>query len=197
MIIKTMPKCKVRGCDKFTRYNNTRHIYCIMHLARFRRHGHTGLQTGYHKLEKLPHLIVDDFIKENCKGLIDEEIVRELKKRGIREATVCRVKYRRRRLGIKKYLYGEIQKHKEWIRRQAIKKYGNKCELCGYVLVIEAHHILPKHKGGPHEINNLMVLCPNCHALITKGYLNLKNRRNIPALRTKLIKLQKSHSYLG
>jgi predicted HNH restriction endonuclease len=164
-----------------------------MHLARIKRHGHPGLQKNFHKLEKLPHPIVDDFIRENCKRLIDVEIVKELKKMGFKQATQWLVRYRRRRLGIKKYLYGEIKKNKAWIRMQAIKKYGNKCELCGYGLVVESHHILPKNKGGLHEINNLMVLCPNCHAAITRRYLTLKSRKDIPNLRRKLIKLQKSH----
>jgi predicted restriction endonuclease len=169
-----------------------------MHLARIKRHGHPGLQTGFHKLEKLPHPIVDDFILENCKKMIDEEIVKELKKMRIKGATQWTVKYRRRKLGIKKYLYGEIKKHKAWIRAQAIKKYGNKCELCGYMLVVESHHILPKKQGGLHEIDNLMVLCPNCHALLTRRYISLKNRKDIPYLRRKLVKLYKSpYPYFG
>jgi len=51
-----------------------------MHLARIKRHGHTGLQKNFHKLEKLPHLIVDEFIRRNCKRMIDKEIAKELKK---------------------------------------------------------------------------------------------------------------------
>jgi len=169
-----------------------------MHLSRVKRHGHPGLQEGFHKLEKLPHLIVDNFILKNCKGLIDDEIVKELKKKGIKEATQWTVRYRRRKLGIKKYLYGEIKKHKAWIRMQAIKKYGDKCELCGYKLSVDTHHILPKNKGGLHEIDNLMVLCPNCHALITRRYLRLKSRKDIPNIRKKFIKLQKSpYPYFG
>ncbi len=169
-----------------------------MHLARIKRHGHPGLQEGFHKLENLPHLVVDDFIRENHKRLIDKEIVKELKKKGFRKAAEWTVKYRRRKLGIKKYLYGEIKKHKAWIRMQAIKKYGDKCELCGYRLSIDTHHILPKNKGGLHEIDNLMVLCPNCHALVTRRYLSLRSRKEIPGLRRKLIKLQKSpYPYFG
>jgi len=186
-----MPRCAIKGCKKFTRYKETKGIYCSMHLARIKRHGHPGLQEGFHKLEKLPHPIVDDFIRQNCKELIDEKIAEKLKKKGFKEATQWIVRYRRRKLGIKKYLYGEIKKHKAWIRMQAIKKYGNKCELCGYILSVDTHHILPKNKGGLHEIENLMVLCPNCHALITRRYLNLKNRKDIPAIRKKLSKLGK------
>jgi hypothetical protein len=193
-----MPKCSIRGCKKFTRYKNTGETYCPMHLARIKRHGHPDLQTGFHKLEKMPHAVVDEFIRNNCKRLIDRDIVEELKKKGIKEANQWRVRYRRRRLGIKKYLYGEIKKYRAWIRLQTIKKYGNKCELCGYRLTVETHHILPKKRGGLHEINNLMVLCPNCHAVITRGYFSLKSRKDIPNLRRKIIKLQKfPYPYFG
>jgi len=169
-----------------------------MHLARIKRHGHPGLQTGFHKLEKLPHQVVDDFIRKNCKRLLDKEISKELVKRGFKKATPWIVRYRRRKLGIKKYLSGEIKKHKAWVRMQAIKKYGNKCELCGFKLIVESHHILPKNKGGLHEIDNLMVLCPNCHALITRGHLDLKSRKDIRNARNKLVKLLKSsYPYFG
>jgi predicted restriction endonuclease len=81
---------------------------------------------------------------------------------------------------------------------QAIKRYGNRCELCGYGLVVETHHILPRKKGGLHVTDNLTVLCPNCHALFTRKYLSLKSRGDIPALRIKLRKLQESpYPYFG
>ena len=163
-----------------------------MHLARIKRHGYPGLKKGSHGLEKLPHLFVDDFIRKNCKKIIDKEIAAILRKKGFKGATVWTIKFRRRKLNIKKYLYGEIKKHKAWIRAQAIKKHGNKCELCGFKLVIDTHHILPKHKGGSHTIDNLIILCPNCHALITRRHLILKNRRDIPSLRKRIQRLIKS-----
>jgi len=187
-----MPKCIIKGCNKHTRYKNTTEIYCLMHRARIKRHGYPERKKdAYQSLEKLSHTIVDNFIRDNYKKMTDKEIVKELRKIGVKGAIWWTVRYRRRKLGIKKYLYGEIKKHKAWIRIQAIKKYGNKCELCGYSLTIDAHHIIPKNKGGLHEIDNLMVLCPNCHALITRRYFTLKNRKNIPKIRRKIIKLLK------
>jgi len=188
-----MPKCAIKGCKKFTRHKNTKEIYCPMHLARIKRHGYPELKKdAYQSLEKLPHPIVDDFIRKSCQKMIDKEIAKELRKIGIKGANQWTVRYRRRKLGIKKYLYGEIKKHKAWVHAQAIKKYGNKCELCGYTLAVDTHHIIPKNKGGPHEVDNLMVLCPNCHALISRKILILKNRKDIPKIRKKLIKLLKS-----
>lgn len=188
-----MPKCVIKSCKKFSQYKNTKNPYCSMHLARIRRHGYPELKKdAYQSLERLPHQIVDDFILKNCKTMIDQEIAKVLRKKGYKGADIWTVKYRRRKLGIKKYLYGEVKKHKAWIRAQAIKKYGNKCELCGYGAAIDTHHIIPKKMGGSHEINNLIVLCPNCHALITRRYFILKNRKDIPKIQEKAVKLLKS-----
>lgn len=188
-----MPICKIKGCDKTTQYKNTKQKYCAMHLERIRRHGYPELKRdAYQSLEKLPHKIVDNFILKNCEEMIDREIVIKLKKMGYKNIDKWNVGYRRRKLGGRKYLRGEIQKHKAWVRLQAIKKYGKLCELCGYNMAIDTHHILPKHQGGPHEIENLMVVCPNCHGLITRGYLVLKNRAEIPTIRKKILKSIKS-----
>ncbi|MFH1841415.1 MAG: HNH endonuclease [Candidatus Nealsonbacteria bacterium] len=188
-----MPKCAIKGCKNFTRYKKTKAIYCLMHLARIKRHGYPELKKdAYQSLEKLPHQTVDDFIQKNCWKMLDKEIVKELRKFGFRKANLWIVKYRRRKLGIKKYLYGEIKKHRAWIREQAIKKYGKKCELCEYNATIDTHHIIPKKIGGPHEIDNLMVVCPNCHALISRRVLILKNRKDIHKTQKKVLKLLKS-----
>ena len=193
-----MPKCKIKDCQKFTRYINTKNTYCDTHLARIGRHGHPNLKKDSHGLEKLPHHFVDDFIRENCKKLIDKQIAILLKEKGFKDAAPWTIKYRRRKLGIKKYLYGEIKKHKTWVRTQAIKKYGSKCELCGFKLAVDTHHILSKKEGGLHAIENLIVLCPNCHALITRGHLTLTSRNDIASLKNKLTKLLKSRQpYFG
>jgi len=188
-----MTKCKIKGCKNFAPYNNTRNPYCHMHMARIRRHRYPELKKDpCQSLEKMPHEFVDSFIRRNCHEMIDEDITKKLIAKGITGVTVWNVKYRRRKLGVKKYLYGEIQKHKAWVRAQAIKKYGNSCELCGYNMAVDTHHIVPKHNGGPHEINNLMVICPNCHALITRKIFFIKNRQEIPNIRMKILSRLKS-----
>ena len=151
-----------------------------MHLERVRRHGYPELkrERGEHGLEKLSHN-VDEYILKNYETRLDKEIVQELLARGFKEATVENVKYRRRKLGVKKYLSGEVKKHKAWVRTQAIKKYGKRCELCSYDMAIDTHHIIPKHQGGPHDIDNLMVVCPNCHALVTRRLIIIRSRQDI------------------
>lgn len=193
-----MQKCAIKGCNKFTRYRNSKTICCPMHQARIRRHGHPGLKTGSHGLEKLPHHIVDDFITKNWQNMEDRDIVRKLKRMGFRGATWWTIRYRRRKLGLRKYLSGEIKKHKAWIRAQAIKMHGTKCELCTYQLVIDTHHLAPKKKGGKHSVDNLIVLCPNCHALITRNLVTLNSREEIPKLREKVRNLlNNSQPYFG
>lgn len=189
MPLQTNPKCKIYGCTKITPYRLSKNPYCHMHMARIRRHGHSDLQSGYHKLEKLPHDVVDAYILENCKKMYDEEIVTNLRMMGFEDATTWNVKYRRRKLGVRKYLYGDVKKHKAWIRQQAIGAYGDACELCDYSLCIETHHIVPKYKGGPHAIENLTVLCPNCHALMTREIIQLTSRADIPVIRERIARL--------
>lgn len=42
-----------------------------------------------------------------------------------------------------------------------------KCNRCDFsvIEVIHVHHIIEKSKGGTDDIDNLELLCPNCHAL--------------------------------
>ena len=193
------PTCQVAGCRKPRTYHHTTHPYCEMHKARFRRHGHFGLRDkSFHKLEKLPHEGVDQFIRGNTHQMLDRQIAEHLRSQGVGGATVWTVKYRRRRLGIRKYASGDLRKHKAWVRRQALRKYGKRCELCDYRLFVETHHIVPKHRGGLHEVENLMVVCSNCHTLFTRGYLRLGVRSGIPRLRKRIQRLLRSvYPYLG
>ncbi len=195
---KIMKKCAFPECKNQLQYDNTKHKYCVMHIARIRRHGYPELKKdAYHALEKLPHETVDGFILKHCKEMLDEEIATKLQEKGFKGATVWTVGYRRRKLGSRKYLRGEIQKHKAWVRTQAMKKYGKICELCGYNMTIDTHHITPKYQGGKHEIDNLMVVCPNCHRLITRSYITINSRNDIPKVREKILyKLKSLYDFL-
>ena len=68
----------------------------------------------------------------------------------------------------------------ESARKECLKYYGYKCQVCGIELeekygiygrkFLEVHHIVPISKqGGEYEldpIKDLRPLCPNCHAMI-------------------------------
>lgn len=46
------------------------------------------------------------------------------------------------------------------------KRDGYQCQKCGRSTdspKLEAHHIVPKHAGGPDELGNLVTLCAHCH----------------------------------
>ncbi len=40
---------------------------------------------------------------------------------------------------------------------------------CRNIIIMEIHHIVWVKEGGGDEPSNLLALCPNCHALHTKG----------------------------
>ena len=52
-------------------------------------------------------------------------------------------------------------------RKNVRMRADNKCEICRYAVpdILEAHHIKPLGKGGDTDITNMILLCPNCHAL--------------------------------
>lgn len=72
--------------------------------------------------------------------------------------------------------YGFNKNYDEWkplakkimvFRRKSMIK--EICYLCGFTKALEIHHIIPRAKGGNNKIENLVMLCPNCHALTHKG----------------------------
>lgn len=74
----------------------------------------------------------------------------------------------------------ESKKQKE---RIAILE-NHTCQICGFnqsyinesgnrKWIIEVDHIIEKSKGGGETIDNLMVLCPNCHAKKTYGIIKI------------------------
>lgn len=57
----------------------------------------------------------------------------------------------------------EYTNKKAW-SAAVIRKYGPKCQICGWDKArCDVHHIVPRSNGGKNTVNNGMVLCPNCH----------------------------------
>lgn len=60
--------------------------------------------------------------------------------------------------------------------------YNNKCQLCGSVIKLqdrtysEAHHIKPLGKpyNGPDKLENIIVVCPNCHVQLDYGAIKIE-----------------------
>lgn len=55
------------------------------------------------------------------------------------------------------------------IKRKLMAIRGEACEVCAVTMpsktLIHAHHIVPVHNGGLDQQSNLVLLCPNCHAI--------------------------------
>lgn len=58
-----------------------------------------------------------------------------------------------------------------WIKRKrkVFKRDNNKCVICGYSKHLNCHHILAVNDGGSDKLENLVTLCPNCHAEADAG----------------------------
>lgn len=58
-------------------------------------------------------------------------------------------------------------------RQIVLLEAGYKCAnpSCRHILTLELHHILWVKEGGGNEPENLVALCPNCHALHTAGHV--------------------------
>ncbi len=53
------------------------------------------------------------------------------------------------------------------IRREVLTEAGYRCAVptCRTILALDLHHILKVSEGGPNTADNLIALCPTCHAL--------------------------------
>lgn len=51
-------------------------------------------------------------------------------------------------------------------RNEAKIRDGFKCRICRFAEIVHAHHIHPKRLGGKDELENLITLCPNHHAMV-------------------------------
>ena len=54
------------------------------------------------------------------------------------------------------------------IKALLLARHGAQCEGCDTAMpapsLLHVHHTVPISKGGPDEIGNCSLLCPNCHA---------------------------------
>jgi len=58
-------------------------------------------------------------------------------------------------------------------RREVYRREGYACALCERPGVIHVHHVRSRALGGGNELDNLIALCPVCHA-IAHGEYELK-----------------------
>jgi hypothetical protein len=74
------------------------------------------------------------------------------------------------RTGIKYKQAGRPNKDKvkdiRALKKRVIDARGTACQRCGYanVDILVIHHIIRRSDGGSDELENLELICPNCHA---------------------------------
>jgi len=61
------------------------------------------------------------------------------------------------------------------IRRAVYLRDNYACALCEDDRAIHVHHIIPRRAGGTNSLDNLICLCPLCHA-IAHGEFALDNQ---------------------
>lgn len=71
-----------------------------------------------------------------------------------------------------KFIIGRALKAKIATHRFLNKGKIPACEKCEHENwnILQVHHVIEKSKGGSNELNNLLLLCPNCHAKEHLGY---------------------------
>lgn len=68
-------------------------------------------------------------------------------------------------------------------RKQALRYYPNECAICGYseeVDILEVHHIDENRQNN--NLENLIILCPNCHKKLTLHKYKLIDRKYLQKL---------------
>lgn len=65
------------------------------------------------------------------------------------------------------------------VKRLVLHEGGYKCgnPACRNILTLDIHHLVPVAKEGPDFPDNLLALCPNCHALHHKGEIPAESIR--------------------
>lgn len=90
------------------------------------------------------------------------------------------VKYYRNQYSLWKNRKGTSkQKHK----KDGMRIYGKNCEVCN-IPITELHHIVPKSQN----IKDWSILCPMCHAVITRKLVEINRRKE---LKTRLVPFMK------
>ena len=65
------------------------------------------------------------------------------------------------------------------VRRHVLHEAGYKCSnpVCRTILTLDIHHLVPVAERGGDVRENLLALCPNCHALHHRGEIPAESVR--------------------
>ena len=65
----------------------------------------------------------------------------------------------------------------EEVRENVLRRDKHRCCNCGNHLDVEVHHIQFRSDGGSNDPNNLLTLCPTCHASVHREFLKIEGNR--------------------
>ena len=93
---------------------------------------------------------------------------------GTVKKTCSRACANKKRSGIK---YNGLNENNKFLKSKALKEklgviHKGVCEQCGNdnYNILQVHHKIERCNGGTNDLNNLMLLCPNCHMVQHYGY---------------------------
>lgn len=57
------------------------------------------------------------------------------------------------------------------LKNRLVLLRGDKCQICAFpnTKILHVHHIIERSNGGTDNLDNLLLICPNCHATIHYG----------------------------
>lgn len=63
------------------------------------------------------------------------------------------------------------------IKQQALHEAGYRCSnpTCRTIITLDIHHLQQVSEGGGNTVENLLALCPNCHALHHRGTISIES----------------------
>ncbi len=84
-----------------------------------------------------------------------------------------------------------MRANRQVINQQLIEKYGEQCFICGTSQPLEFAHLTPMSRGGDDSIENMRLICPNCHHIMdTRSFREFEFEKYL----SELIKLNKDFS---
>lgn len=124
-----------------------------------------GIRPKTHQLMKGEK----SYIRKNWRKMTDQEIAKQL------QISVEVIKYYRMNYNLWKNRKGTS---KQKLKADGMRMYGKNCEVCN-IPITELHHIKPRSTN----VTDWSILCPTCHAVVTRRLITIYTREE---LQTKL-----------
>ncbi|SDD85544.1 HNH endonuclease [Paenibacillus sp. UNCCL117] len=165
---------------------------------------HYHLRIKYDE-EVLLYNSVDKFIVNQYLIFSEEIIVKELNSKSMDQLKKEAEKFNDY---AEQYIESEkrskIRKESKAQKERIAKLEQHTCQVCGFYQeywskkgekswIIHVDHIVDKAKGGGETIDNLWVLCPNCHAKKTYGVIVVDKDNKIVKENGRVIEIKDNH----